>query len=222
MKISRKEIDSISDLEEQRLIDQNKLKPSNNGQYVNNKELYAEFVKYNKKKKEWLEQGKGVPPLTEKIGAAILQIANRRCNARKYFNYSNAWKEEMISNAILIATMRAHNFDPDKYNNPFAYVTQICDNAIIEQIKKEKKELYAKYKQIEEVSGLYAQTEEYNEDDHYNDYIMDSEASTKRREFIDAFEHSVEERKRKSKEDYKRKKNQTAEDLSKFFEGNDE
>ncbi len=77
--------------------------------------------------------------------------------------YTNAWKEELIENAIEKAVSLCHNFDPYRVNkegimtkNPFAYVTAICDNAIKEQIKKEKKHLYIRYKSMDMCDGLSA------------------------------------------------------------------
>lgn len=130
--------------------------PKNPRHYINNKDLYEELCKYNEKKKAALANGEEIPPLTEKIGMAIIQIANRRCNSWNFVGYSDSWKQEMVSNAILVATIRGHNFDPEKSNNPFAYFTQICNNAIVEQLKNEKRQLYVKYKQMDMVGGFQA------------------------------------------------------------------
>lgn len=124
--------------------------------YINGKELLAEFMAYYEHKQKCLAEGKPIPPLTNKIGEAIIQIATRRCNSWKYVRYSDSWKEEMISNAIMLATIHGHNFNPEKSNNVFAYITTICDNAIKEQIKREKKELYIRYKQYENMGGYQA------------------------------------------------------------------
>src|SRR5690554_6224492 len=128
MKI-KKTIDSIDDVEFE-LIESGRLKPaSDNHNYVNNKELLEEFIKYKEIKttsyqafyKDKLkkynvpgvkhlggenlklfnkELAEFIPPkLSDKIGAAIIQIATRRCNSRQYVGYSNNWKEELIANA---------------------------------------------------------------------------------------------------------------------------
>lgn len=124
--------------------------PNHPNHYVNNKELLEEFIVYNELKKKAISEGKDIPPLTEKIGKAIIQIATRRMNSWRFNGYSNSWKEEMTSNAITIAAIRGHNFDPEKSNNPFAYLTQICNNAIIEQLNRERRELYVRYKSMED------------------------------------------------------------------------
>lgn len=123
-------------------------------QYVNNKELQAEFLIYATKKLEWLEAGKGVPPLTNKIGQAIIDIATRRTYSRNFVGYTPAWKEEMIGDAIETCARYAHNYNPFKYNNPFAYITQLVTNAIILRIKREKKQTYIKFKSFDNAKGF--------------------------------------------------------------------
>jgi len=162
--IDKEEITSLDDIEF-KLIQEGKLKESqDNNNYINNKEFYEELCKYHQHKMECLERGESIPPLTDKIGRAIIQIATRRCNSRNYIGYTNNWKEEMISNAITLATLRGHNFDPNKSTNPFAYFTQICDNAIKEQLNAEKKQLYVRYKSIDNARGYAAIGDEFEND----------------------------------------------------------
>lgn len=133
--------------------------------YVSNKELQAEFVKYHEKKTKWLEEGKGVPPLTNKIGEAIMMIAHRRTFSRNFIGYTQLWKENMIDDAIEACVRYAHNYNPEKYNNPFAYITQIINNALINRIKIEKTHLYIKYKSFDNAGGFSALMDE-NVSDH--------------------------------------------------------
>ena len=42
--------------------------------------------------------------------------------------------------------MYAHNFNPEKSKNPFAYFTQIIYYAFLRRIEREKKQAYVKYK----------------------------------------------------------------------------
>lgn len=186
MKI-KKHVDSIDDVEFE-MIESGRLKEGSGPNYVNNKELYEEFVKYDKMKREAREQGKPNPQLSNKIGAAIIQIATRRCNSRQFVGYSNNWKEELIANAIMTATIRCHNFDPEKSSNPFAYLTQICNNAILEQLKKEKRQLYVKYKSIEEANGFVGEVDENNLEEEEFHHMMDSVPSDQRRKYIEDYE----------------------------------
>lgn len=175
-KISQREIDSISDITFE--LDKNiyqvekSIDPKNPKHYINNRELYEELCRYHKTKLDALERGEEIPPLTEKIGKAIIQIATRRCNSWNFVGYSDSWKQEMISNAILVATIRGHNFDPAKTNNPFAYFTQICNNAIVEQLKREKHQLYFKYKLMDMSGGFQASVSSLESNDEFSDSDM--------------------------------------------------
>ena len=195
--IKKDNIDSIDDVEFE-LIKSGKMKKDNKDGYINNKQLYNEMVEYNKKKKENLSKGLDIPPLTNTIGAAIIQIATRRCNSRMYVGYTNNWKEEMIGHAIVTATLRGHNFDPELYDNPFAYFTQICDNAIKEQLKKEKKQLYIRYKQIDEHHGFNAEDDANDNDQSAHDEIVD-ETYNDRLKFISDYEARLEESRNNTK-----------------------
>jgi hypothetical protein len=103
------------------------------------------------------------PPLgSNKIGQAILDIANRRCYSPRFVNYAPNWKEEMISDAIEACVKYAHNFNPEKYDNPFAYLTQLVTNAIFQRIKKEHKQQYIKYKLFDESHGFVGEVDTNN------------------------------------------------------------
>ena len=56
---------------------------------------------------------------------------------------------EMISDGIENCLCYAHNFNPEKSNNPFAYFTQIIYFAFLRRIQKEKKQQYIKHKSLE-------------------------------------------------------------------------
>lgn len=179
--------------------------------YINNKEFYEELCVYHESKVRALAKGEPIPPLTEKIGAAIIQIATRRCNSWKFAGYSDSWKQEMISNAIITATIRGHNFDPAKTNNPFAYFTQICNNAILEQIKLEKRQLYVKYKSIDMSNGFAAEFDDVEDFDDSESLESNGLSNTspafdvaygERLRYIEDYE----ERNLKKKDDIKAKK----------------
>lgn len=130
--------------------------------YVDNKMLYQEFIVYHAKKMKWIEEGaQGKrPPLSDKIGRAIMDIAQRRCYSRNFIGYTESWKQEMVSDAIETCVKYVHNFNPEKSNNPFAYITQLVTNAIINRIKIEHKETYVKYKAFDMCGGFSAIADE--------------------------------------------------------------
>lgn len=139
--------------------------PKQRQHYVDNEKLQAAFLAYYHKKQQWLAEGKGVPPLCNVIGAAIMQIARRRTFSRNFIGYTQQWKEEMIGDATETCCRYAHNYNPIKYSNPFAYLTQIISYAIIQRIKLEKKHLYIKYKTFDNAQGFAAMTDEDTTDE---------------------------------------------------------
>ena len=58
----------------------------------------------------------------------------------------------MICDAIENCIQYIGNFNTEKSNNAFAYVTQICYYAFLRRIQKEKKQVFIKQKQIEQAS----------------------------------------------------------------------
>jgi len=115
--------------------------------YVNNKELYAAMVEYKKTVNEAKEAGKQNPRIPNYIGECIMKIATHLAYRPNFANYT--FREEMISDGIENCLLYINNFNPDKYQNPFAYFTQIIYFAFIRRIQKEKKHLYTKYAAIE-------------------------------------------------------------------------
>lgn len=102
------------------------------------------------------------PPLSDTIGKAIMDISYRRCYSPRFVNYAPNWKEEMISDAIETCVKYSHNFDPQKSNNPFAYLTQLVTNAIFQRIKKEHKQQYIKLKLFDQSHGFSGDIDENN------------------------------------------------------------
>ena len=103
--------------------------------YVNNKDLLKEFIKYRES---------GI--IGEALGGMYLLIARNMANKSSFIGYT--WREEMISEAVLTCCKYCKNFDPAKSNNPFGYISMVCKNAFLNYIKKQnrhgdiKKSLY--------------------------------------------------------------------------------
>jgi DNA-directed RNA polymerase specialized sigma subunit len=99
--------------------------------YVTNKELLPEIIAF---KKTWSEEDKKGEP-SEELGRMILLIATRYADKGNFTNYT--WKDDMIGDAVLTCLKYIKNFNPEKSQNPFAYITTICRNAFINHIKKQ-------------------------------------------------------------------------------------
>lgn len=115
--------------------------------YVNNKEFYQAMVVYKQKCNAAEAAGEEYPRVTNYLGVCITKIAYKLASRPNFINYS--YKDEMISDGIESAIANIRSFNPDKYDKPFAYFTQIIWNAFIQRINKEKKQQYIKYKSLE-------------------------------------------------------------------------
>lgn len=94
--------------------------------YVRNKDLIPEIMKMNES---------GV--ISEELGRMLLLIAKNLSNKGNFINYT--WKDDMIQEAVLTCCRYLKNFDLRKSNNPFAYITTICNHAFVNYINKQKK-----------------------------------------------------------------------------------
>jgi hypothetical protein len=76
--------------------------------------------------------------MTEDLGSAIYNIANRLAFAPNFINYT--YREDMVGDAIIkmINALKNKKFNPEK-GNPFSYYTKIAFNAFCNRIKKEKR-----------------------------------------------------------------------------------
>jgi DNA-directed RNA polymerase specialized sigma24 family protein len=124
--------------------------------YVDNKRLYTEMVKYISAYNEAKEKDLPLPRVNNYIGKCIQDIAYHLSTNRNFIGYS--YREEMIGDGIENTLRYIHNFDPDKTKNPFAYFTTIIYYAFLRRIETEKKQQYVKYKTMESaiMSGTFA------------------------------------------------------------------
>ncbi len=96
---------------------------SNN--YVNNKELLKEILKFKENN-----------IISEELGDMLLKISNNYSSKGSFAGYT--WRSDMVSEAVLTCIRYLKNFNPEKSTNAFAYVTQICKNSFKLYIKKQK------------------------------------------------------------------------------------
>jgi len=120
--------------------------------YVDNKQFLAAMIDYKAICKEYEERGEEFPPLPDYIGECFMKIAERLSFRPNFVNY--AFREEMIADGIENCVQYAYNFNTEKSNNPFSYFTQIIYYAFVRRIQKEKKQLYIKYKTIQDQALL--------------------------------------------------------------------
>ena len=167
--------------------------------YVDNEKFLVVMSDYREEHLQAKDNDTELPIIPDYAGECFLKIAERLSHRPNFINY--AFREEMVSDGIENCVMYASNFNPEKSKNPFAYFTQIIYFAFLRRIEKEKKQLYIKYKTMDEFSML---------EDHSDMGDMDagekasitSGASTMtvdKRKTIYDFIHAFEEKKRKKK-----------------------
>jgi len=116
--------------------------------YIDNEKFYDEMCSWIILVKEAEASEEPRPPINNYIGKCFLDIAENLCKKGNFSKYP--YTEEMVSDAVENCLMYAHNFDPEKSKNPFSYFTQIIYFAFLRRIEKEKKQMYIKYKLMEE------------------------------------------------------------------------
>jgi len=152
--------------------------------YVDNAKFLEAMIEYKKEYTISINDDKDLPQISEYLGSVFLKIAQRLSFRPNFINYT--FKNDMISDGIENCLHYIHNFNPEKSNNPFAYFTQIIYYAFIRRIQKEKKQLYIKYKTMQNI-------EQSTIDDGPGNNISDYRGSDFKivvDDFVDTFEKS--------------------------------
>lgn len=178
--------------------------------YVNNENFFERIKAFRLDVIEAKENGKQRPRVPEYIGECIFKIASHLARKPNFANYT--FKDDMISDGVENCLLYIDNFDPEKSGNPFAYFTQVIYYAFLRRIQKEKKQLYVKYKSMENevINSLIENNGEDLVAEHLNGILHDSYSEEFIRDFINTFENNKRRkvRNRKSK-------------LEEFMEDND-
>ncbi len=162
-------------------------------EYVSKEKLHKELLEFRKKYDEALKNKTETPRYNDYIGKCIFDITERYATKAKFSSYT--YIDEMKSDAIEDCVKYLHNFDPYKYNNPFAYITQIVHNAFIRRIMKEQRNQYIKM-----VCKQKYQLEEQLVD---NSYIIERDDVTS--SYVKDFEEKQQAKKEKQKEQQQKK-----------------
>jgi hypothetical protein len=168
-----------------------------NAHYVDNKKLYQAIVEYRKVVKEYEEIGKERPPIPRYVGECMLLIAKRLSTRPNFANYP--YREEMISDGVENCVCYFDNYNPDRYDNPFAYFTQIIYFAFLRRIQKEKKQLYVKHKALEN-SILFNEMFDVTDGDDGEYRVSTSDLDNENMsDFIKTFEINLDKKRKKRK-----------------------
>ena len=158
--------------------------------YVDNAVFLEAMIEYKRQYKISKNNDEELPIISEYLGSVFLKIAQRLSFRPNFINY--AFKDDMISDGIENCLHYIHNFDPEKSSNPFAYFTQIIYYAFIRRIQKEKKQLYIKFKSMQnyEISPEYVNFMDYDEDFKSTGDYKNSDFRVMVYDFVDTFEKS--------------------------------
>ena len=167
--------------------------------YVDNEKFLVVMSDYREKYLQAKDEEEELPIIPDYAGECFLKIAERLSHRPNFINY--AFREEMVSDGIENCVMYASNFNPEKSTNPFAYFTQIIYFAFLRRIEKEKKQLYIKYKTMEEYSSLedHVDMGEMSSEDSMAVSAGASPLTADKRVSIQEFIHAFEEKKRAKK-----------------------
>ena len=158
--------------------------------YVDNALFLEEMIEYKRQYHISKSNDEDLPIISEYLGSVFLKIAQRLSFRPNFINY--AFKDDMISDGIENCLHYIHNFNPEKSTNPFAYFTQIIYYAFIRRIQKEKKQLYIKFKSMQnyEINSTYdGSANEGDNVDLTGDY-KNSDFRVMVDQFVDNFEQS--------------------------------
>lgn len=119
--------------------------------YVNNKEFTKALDKYAREQRKYMEENDGARiQMPDYVAECIMKMSRRLCTTPRFSGYP--FKDEMIQNGIYAAIKYCHSFDGSRFNNGFAYVTQILFSHFIMTIKSEKKMYETKLKMIQQTA----------------------------------------------------------------------
>lgn len=121
--------------------------------YVNNKDLTAAIVAYQKACKVAEHEGRPTPTIPNYVGQCIMQICNRLTRGFGFDFTGHTYRDEMVGDAIELCVYAVRKFNADKSSSgAFSYLTTVAINAMKKRIGDERKQQYIKHKHF---SSMY-------------------------------------------------------------------
>lgn len=84
-----------------------------------------------------LKELKKTGQMSDELGKIILKIMKELSSKGNFCGYT--WKDDMVSEGVLTCVKYLKNFDVEKSNNAFSYITKIGYMSFVAYIKKQKK-----------------------------------------------------------------------------------
>ena len=130
--------------------------------FVNNATLTASLSQWVSDRKTAIEKDTPAPPIPDYVAECALLMAQKLSSKAGFVSYT--FKDDMIGEGVLCVMKYCHNFDPEKSQNAFAYVTQVLHNAFIRYITNEKKQTYTKALIVADNPKLFSHLQETGTD----------------------------------------------------------
>jgi len=110
---------------------------------------YIDKIEFHNLLKDYKETGSRRS--YNEIGKRFLLIAQNYINKPRYINYTESWKDDLISEAVYDMVRYIHNYDVDRmedgYNSsnripdPFSYFSQYCENGMTRYLRDRYKDM---------------------------------------------------------------------------------
>ena len=84
-----------------------------------------------------LQEYKQTRVMTNEFASALMLVAKKLASSNNFRNYDYA--EDFIQDALLCCVKYIHNFDLEKSQNPFGYITEIMKISFLSRINNESK-----------------------------------------------------------------------------------
>lgn len=135
--------------------------------YVDNKLLFEVLKNWLKEVKLAKRKKLDKPPIPEYVAECMYKMANRYWPS-SWAPPQQIFRDDMVGDALESCVRYIHNFNPEKSNNAFAYITQIIHNAFVRRIQKEQKQLYVKMRIVDDSDFLNSYERQEGDGTHYN------------------------------------------------------
>lgn len=105
--------------------------------YVDNETLTKEIGDWARRVREQISKGEKPDKMTDYIAESVFMICNNMSYKSSFINYT--YRDEMIGDAIENCILYLKNFDNEKNDNAFGYISTIVYYAFVRRIKKENR-----------------------------------------------------------------------------------
>lgn len=144
--------------------------------YLNNKDMMIQVIESHR-----------IGKMTDELAKMLTLLTKRYGSRANLVNYT--YNDDMQAYAMMMFCRTWKNFNPEKYNNPFAYYTQCIKNCFRQYLVSEKKHRNIRDKslvaigmtpshtyQLEQGSGSEFRAFQFDEVPANNDYEVEYEA----------------------------------------------